>query len=306
MSYSFVYKSRKPSFLKRFIGKVVKISLTVLFLLLFVFGTYFFLNQKTTLKTITSLGKKIASQPAEKKAPEPRKPDEEKKKALLAKLKKDLAPSSDFRVSINDIEINDKFGIKETSPLHAASVIKVLVATTALRGVEQGKLSLDQPLGGYTLQYQIQQMINQSNNLSWDLINNLIGKDTEQRQADSLGLLKVDVENNRMTTRAVSDLLYGLYAGKVLSKTHRQLLLSYMANTNKEDRIPPGIPKGIKVYHKWGAYNAEIHDAAIVAHPRHPFTLVVFTNGGGTYQNRVKAIQKAAADVYAYFDAIEG
>ncbi len=229
-----------------------------------------------------------------------------KQEALVAALTPILAVNDKYAVSIVDIKNAEKFGISGDVFFHSASVTKVLVATAALQGVESGKYKLTQPLGNSTLQYQMQQMINQSNNNSWDLFNSLIGFKGEQRVADQIGLVGVNIGQTQMTTDAVSDLLLKLYKGELLQTEHRDLLFSYMQKTETETRISPSIPTGVTFYHKTGTFNGGMHDAAIVIHPKNPFVLVIFTNDtkGTPWETRFDSFQKATTQVYDYFDSI--
>jgi len=229
-----------------------------------------------------------------------------KQDALTPELANILSVSYANAISVIDIKHNEEFGVNEDTSFHSASVTKVLVAVAALQGVDSGKYSLNQSLGGATLKYQLQQMINQSNNNSWDLFNNLIGFNGEQKVADSLGLTGVDMNQTHMTTKAVANLLLKIYHGEAISNGSRDLLFSFMQDTETENRITPAIPDNVTFYHKTGSFNGEIHDAAIVLHPKNPFIIVIFTDDGrGTsVSTRLDSFQKATKSVYSYFNSI--
>ncbi|MDO8260896.1 MAG: serine hydrolase [Candidatus Magasanikbacteria bacterium] len=262
-----------------------------------------FLPHNSLLNNSDNVANQKALAEAKKKAAQERKL---KQDPLLAELNQKLSINDQYAVSIFDISNSEKFGISETKSFHSASVTKILVATAALQGVESGKYSLEQQLGAGTFKYQLQQMINQSKNNSWDLFNNLIGFNGEQKVADQLGLKGVDMNQTRMTTDAVAQLLLSLYKGKALRPKERDLLFSYMQNTETENRISPAIPKGISFYHKTGSFGGELHDAAIVIHPKNPFVLVIFTvdSKGTSWGTRFASFQKATNLVYSYFDSI--
>jgi beta-lactamase class A len=109
-----------------------------------------------------------------------------------------------------------------------------------------------------------------------------------------------------MTTQSVSQLVLKLYKGEVLTTEHRDLLFSFMQNTETENRISPAIPTGVVFYHKTGSYEGGIHDAALVIHPRNPFILIIFTNDltGLAHSTRFTSMQSAAKAVYEYFNSI--
>ncbi len=268
-------------------------------------------NIEDVLKEKTVLSKNFEDDAEEQKAAAQAKlkaAQERKTKqdGLLAEVNQTLVVNTEFAVSIIDINNSENFGISETASFHSASVTKVLVATAALQGVESGKYKLTQTLGNSTFKYQLQQMINQSNNNSWDLFNNLLGFNGEQKVADQLGLTGVNMNQTHMTTNAVSQLLLKLYKGEALQTENRDLLFSFMQNTETENRITPSIPTGVSFYHKTGTFNGGVHDAAIVIHPKNPFILVIFTNDnkGTPWETRFSSFQKAASLVYGYFDSI--
>ncbi len=251
----------------------------------------------------TILQKKTES----KKLELPKKKDHSQEKAaLLVELDSNLKIHQNFAVSIYDINNQESFGLNETNSFHSASVMKILVATAALEEVEKGKINLNSKLGNGTFQYQLQQMINQSNNNSWDYFNNLLGFKREQETADRLNLTGANVFQNHMTTKGVTELLFKLYNGDVLSRKHRDLLFSYMQKTETENRISPAIPADVTFYHKTGSYGGGFHDAAIIIHPKNPFILVIFTNDitGVPESQRFAAMQKAASAAYNYFSSI--
>lgn len=237
----------------------------------------------------------------------PAKPDNSvQKAALISQLQEILSLNQRFAVTVYDINKEEFFGISETEVFHAASVTKVLVATSALEEVEEGKYQLTTPLGNTSLQSQLKLMINRSSNAAWDLFNSLLGFKREQETADRLDLTGANLSRNHLTTRAVGQLLTKLYNGEVLTAAHRDLLFSYMQNTEVENRISVAIPKGINFYHKAGTFGGGIHDAAVVTHPKNPFILVIFTHDtkATTEDKRYLSIQTAAKLVYSYFDSI--
>lgn len=264
-------------------------------------------NIETALKKKTVLSKtQIENESKEKLAEKAASERRIKQAILLEGASQALLVNDQFAMSVIDINRSEAFGISETASFHSASVTKLLVATAALQGVESGKYSLNQSLGNGTFKYQLQQMINQSNNNSWDLFNNLLSFRGEQKVADQLGLVGVDMTQTHMTTSAVSKLLLKLYKGEALQTKNRDLLFSYMQNTETENRISPSIPSGIAFYHKTGSFGGGIHDAAVVIHPKNPFVLVIFTNDtkGTPWETRFTSFQKTTSLIYGYFDSI--
>jgi beta-lactamase class A len=200
---------------------------------------------------------------------------------LQTTLSQIIARHTEAKIAVSVVPQNGTpIGIDADSPWFAASVGKLVAATCFLHGVEQGTYSLDGNLGIYPTQFQLQQLVNQSNNDSWDLFNQLIGNAAEEAYAKSIGMAHYDVNENEMSTSDAATLLTKLRSGTLLTPEHTQLLMSYMQNTEEERFIPSGITNPGNLYHKIGLYDTYAHDAAIINAPS-PYVLVIFTDGQG-------------------------
>ncbi len=202
-------------------------------------------------------------------------------------------PVVDCGVTIIDLKSGKIMGINDTKSFFAASTAKLFAATTFLKGVESGKYSLNDPLGNYDAKFQLQQMINQSNNVSWDLFITLLTRSKERDFALKYGLTSYQPNGNTVAPHDMALLLQKLYQGQILNDEHTKLLFSYMHATNEERFIPPALSSGTKIYHKTGLYVSYAHDAAIIDDGSHPFVLVIFTDGKGSqdYNSRAKLFQ---------------
>lgn len=229
------------------------------------------------------------------------------KEQLLASLRNEFSQLQDFAVSIYDLNHGKAFGLNEDKVFPAASVMKLVSASALLKGVEDGDWKLSNSLGGTTVEDQLQQMINQSNNDSWDLINGLVGYPKEQKTVDNLGIVGIDVNKNELTSHGAEQLLLKFYKGEALTVSSRDKLFSYMQNTESENRISRGIPDNVSFYHKTGNFEGSVHDAALVIHPKNPFILVIFTrddSGNFSDEARFELFKNSASKIYQYFDSI--
>lgn len=205
-------------------------------------------------------------------------------------------------VAIENINTGEVTTYGDTAPFEAASTEKVLSAIVYYHLVEKGVVSLEDTLGDYSADYQIKEMINISDNDSWNLVNEAVGGNDELAAYAKLIGVNYNADDNTISPNDMATLLGKLYSGKLLNAEHTQELLSYMQNTNDESMIPSVMPSNVTVYHKYGDLtnfddngNSVLHDAAIVVNGQQAYALVVYTSGGGAADARSALIQKIAA-----------
>lgn len=185
-------------------------------------------------------------------------------------------PDDHLSVSLIDNQTGETARYGSTTVYDAASTAKLITACAYYHLVEQGKASLDAPLGYYDAQFNLKSMINDSNNDAWHLLTNVIGLDTLHHYASSIGL-HYNTADNTLTSSDMALLLNKLYTGKLLSNAHTSQLLSYMQNTNDETLIPAALPSDITVYHKYGLLDGNLHDASIIIKGGHTYSFVIYT-----------------------------
>lgn len=227
------------------------------------------------------------------------------KEELLKRLKNLVFETNsdiDFAITVYDLKTDLVFGFNDEEAQHAASITKVLTGAYLLLQVEEGKIKLNEPMGVYNVEFNLKQMVNQSNTIAWEMIDDRLGIKTQNEFANSLGLKTVNFRENLMSPRDAAKLFAKLYKEEILSEPYQRKLFSYMQNTETENLIPPAIPKGIPLYHKTGLYEGEVHDVAIIDHPTKPFILVLFSSNKlyPDYEGRAQLIQKIAAEVYSF------
>lgn len=208
-------------------------------------------------------------------------------------------PQLDISVAVIDVRTNTKgnYGIQDN--FAGASTTKVLTAAAYLHDVETNQASLTDSVNGINAQQQIKQMINRSNNESWEALNQAVGYGRLENYAHSIGMSSYKYIGNLMTASDEALLLQKLYSGELLNDTHKQLLLSFMQNTNNEDMIPVVKPEGASLYHKYGQLDGRLHDAAIIDYKDRPIVIVIYTKGaadtsGVEYATRTQLIQNIA------------
>jgi beta-lactamase class A len=189
-----------------------------------------------------------------------------------------LRQNSQYQIGIAliNVETNQSQTFGTTGSFEAASTGKILTACAYYHLVETGEADLNDPMGSYTAQFQLQEMIKDSDNDSWQLIVNALGDKQLQAYATSIGI-DYDEPNNALSPKAMATLLAKLYKGTLLNKADTAQLLSYMQGTNDETLIPAALPSSLTVYHKYGLLDDELHDASIIVDNGQAYSFVIYT-----------------------------
>ncbi|MFP5313048.1 MAG: serine hydrolase [Actinomycetes bacterium] len=189
-----------------------------------------------------------------------------------------LREADDYRIGLALADVTGgaerTFGDQDT--FTAASTAKILTAAAYYHLVETGQASLDDPMGDYDAAFQLEAMVNNSNNDSWLLLMDAVGYPQLIAYADSIGV-RYDPEQNLLTAADMALVLKKLYAGELLDEDNTAELLGYMQDTNNEDLIPAASRSGVDVHHKYGEVSGELHDAALLSYRGSTFALVIYT-----------------------------
>ncbi len=228
----------------------------------------------------------------EKVLEEPAAPVDKTVEERFIKEMNDLIATSSSQIAVDFIDLKNgqEYQFNAQEPFLAASTIKTLVATYALKKIQDGEISEKQPLGDYDLITQVKFMMKVSSNDSWELLNNFFGLGNIERFAHDLGMRQVDLGKNLVSAADLAILLQKLYKGQILNDQYSQLLFSYMQETETEDRIPAGLPHGVKVYHKSGTFADVLHDSGIISGGKRPFVLVVLIAGDSSAADKTNQI----------------
>lgn len=204
--------------------------------------------------------------------------------SLEDRIQSVLDENDDYRIGIALADVSGDaartFGNQDV--FSAASTAKIITAAAYYHLVEAGEAALDEPLGDYDAAFQLESMVNRSNNDSWLLLMDAVGYPQLADYAASIGVA-YDPEENLLTPADMALVLKQLYAGDLLNPDHTAQLLGYMQETNNEELIPAGSQAGVEVFHKYGEFAGELHDAAVLSYRGSSFVLVIYTeNPGGT------------------------
>lgn len=165
-----------------------------------------------------------------------------------------------------------------------------------------------------TIRDLVRHMITRSSNLATNTLIALADPDSVNAMMRSMGASKMlvlrGVEdqkafdrglNNMTTARDLAALLTVLETGRAASDTSTKQMRDILLAQAFNEKIPAGLPAGVRVAHKTGDITAIAHDAAIVYPPgRAPYVLVVLTKGFQDEKVADSLIANISRDVYQY------
>jgi beta-lactamase class A len=157
-------------------------------------------------------------------------------------------------------------------------------------------------------------MITRSSNLATNILIALVGADQTTRAMRALGATRIQVlrgvedgkafdrgMNNTTTARDLAVIMRAIEEGRTIAPAHRLQMLEILLAQEFNEKIPAGVPKGVRVAHKTGEITAHSHDAGIVYPPnRKPYVLAVLTRGIREGAVADKLIADISSLVYAH------
>jgi beta-lactamase class A len=302
MSYysSYTPNQYAPKKKKRHFKKYI---VMLLVLVIVAGGAMYALHSSKSSGSSSSSSKKSAAVVTAKKS-NVREPD---LTSLASQINSVISTNSNIEFSITTVDLNS--GLTEhygdNASYDAASIGKLVTATTLLHEVQDGQVSLSQTMSdGNTVQYDLQQMIVISDDNTWATLNDFLTHPVMQSYADNvIGMTGYDADENTMKNTDVATLLQKLWNGQLLNTQYTKLLLSYMKIANYRGYMLPAIPASYTTYHKVGLDEDNVHDVAIIAKGGRNIVLAIFTNGNGTYDwtNRATIMQQIAKDILSAY-----
>jgi beta-lactamase class A len=188
------------------------------------------------------------------------------------------------------------YGLNQEEVFPAASLMKLPVILTLYQQAEADKIDLDtnyqlqakdkrggagilqgKPVGSSYSYRELANLMGQySDNTANNILINILGSQLIQKKIADIGLSQTSWEKYTSTPHDMGLFFRKLYQGEMVNTEHRREILEILTNTNFEDRIPAGVPSGIKVAHKIGTEMGVYADAGIVFAPQ-PFVLVIMS-----------------------------
>lgn len=189
---------------------------------------------------------------------------------------------------------------KADDKVMTASVFKVFTAYAALTRVEQGKLSLNTPVAGGSLDYCLQQMILISDNDCAQAVGDKVGWQSAENQAHKDGFSRTYLNTPEghplSTANDEANLMAKLYAGKLVNAGHTNYLLDLMKRQIFRSGIPAG-SRGATVADKIGELDKLNHDIGVVYGPKATYSLAIMTEGADA--GSIRDLSRQIYDFYA-------
>ena len=204
-----------------------------------------------------------------------------------------------YSIYYKDLKTGNSFGIDEHQVETGASVNKVPIVASLYFLNERGEINLDekvtindddiQDYGTGTLRYQkmpqtlslrnlAKLSLKESDNTAAHVLSVRIGEDVVQKFVNDWGMTQTRMADNQTSNYDMSILFERIYKGKIANAANTKELLSFMTETDIEDRLSKELPKNIKIYHKSGDGEGFVHDVGIIETEKHTYYLGVMTS----------------------------
>ncbi|MBD2179666.1 serine hydrolase [Planktothrix sp. FACHB-1375] len=203
-----------------------------------------------------------------------------------------LAPA----IFILDLDTGTYLDWKATSPLAAASTIKVPILVAFFQDVDAGKIRLDEELtlreedradGSGKMQYKqpgtkfraletaTQMIINSDNSATNMLIARLGGSQVLNQRFREWGLTATEIRNklpdiegtNTTSAKELATLMARVNQGQLVSLRSRDRLLDIMRRTVNNSLLPRGLGKEATIAHKTGNIGSMLADVGLIDLP---------------------------------------
>ena len=201
-----------------------------------------------------------------------------------------------YGVYVENLVSGHQYGLFQKQTFPMASLVKLPVILTLYQEAEADRLNLEdeyplreadklggagilqsQPAGSvYTYRQLAQLMGHYSDNTAYNVALKVLGLAKVQRTIEQLGMASTALADFETTPADMGLFFRRLYAGKLVNNLHQQEIFEFLTTTVFEDRIPAGVPEGVRVVHKVGTEIGNFADAGIVMAPQ-PFVLVIIT-----------------------------
>lgn len=197
----------------------------------------------------------------------------------IESLTQDL--SGTYGVYVYRLDEEVEYGLHQDEVFPAASLIKLPVMLTVYQEAEKGNLDLAK------YKDKLQAMGKRSDNAAFNQMVKVLGEEKIQKTIDDLGMKKTSFEKNDTTPKDIGLFFQQLYQGEIIGDRHGEEILEFLTETEFENRIPAGIPEGVRVAHKIGTEIGSFSDAGIIFSQKSFVLVIISRNARESEANEV-------------------
>lgn len=234
-----------------------------------------------------------------------------------------------------DLENGPVFGVNESDDFVPASLLKLPVALAFLNEAETNLTILSEKIiyqakyntqydtqninpsnrlelgRSYTIKELLEYMLKYSDNTAYDLLENYQFSNRPGNLEAiylELGILSPqDHFDAIVDVRQYAALFRILYNVSYLNSSLSEMLLGWLSESEFDDGIVAGVPRGTVVANKFGERGmpdgtVQLHDCGIVYYPNNPYLLCVMTKGGSNFTALSDIIATISRTIYKAVD----
>lgn len=217
--------------------------------------------------------------------------------------------TSDFRLDLNGSVIYTAASVNKLPIMTAVYVASqngdadldkiITLQQEDIQDYGTGSIRYDAPGTTYSVKTLVKLMMQKSDNTAaYLLANHVVTTEKIQALIDRWGMTQTDIVNNKTSNNDVAVLMEKIYLGNVVSTALTQEMLAFLKDTDTEDRIPADLPSSVRVYHKSGNGQGQIHDVGIITDGKRTYYLGIFTSDITDEAQTTKLIAKLSRVVY--------
>lgn len=220
---------------------------------------------------------------------------------LKKKLTKAIGEEwKNYSVYVKSLTSDFEMGVNETAIYTGASINKLPIFATLYFLANKGEIDLDKtitiqevdiqdygtgsirygkPGDTYSVKTLAKLMMQQSDNTAaYILGTSVVGLESIEEYINNWGLEQTSMVDNKTSNKDMAILMEKIYKEEVASHALALEMLTFLTNTDFEDRIPSKLPPNTTVYHKTGNGLGVVHDVGIVVGPKTTYFIGILTS----------------------------
>lgn len=227
-----------------------------------------------------------------------------------------------YSVVVEDLNSNFSMSINESVMYSAASINKIPILAALYVNAENGTIDLDsmittqpgdiQDYGTGVIRYEgagktysiktlARLMMQKSDNTAaYMLGSQIVGLDVIQSLVSSWKLIQTDMKSNKTSNKDMATLMKKIYRHEIVRDALTEEMLSFMKDSDFEDRIPGLLPEEATAYHKIGTGIGNVHDVGIIKAGNTEYYVGIFTSDIVDEEQTSKKVAEVSKAIYDF------